>query len=394
MKIGINASFVRKPDSGTGQVTKHFLGALFSLAKNNPEAFRDKEFTLYFEEEPGLDLPSSFSQKIFSPPYGRDDLIRKIWWEKFLLPKKVEEDGCDVLFSVYQSPTVTEKAQHIMLVHDVVWKRFPQYLNNLRKKIYYSQTDKAIKKADQIMTVSEFSKKDIEKFCGVEEDKITVNYDDCDPLFKKEYLEEEMLNILEKHKLQRGYIFYVGGFDVRKNLSALISAYGKMWKEHHEYTAIPKLVLAGKFHPHLVPLVTDIPECIRKASKEHGVPEENIELMGFAEQEELPLLYRGAAMLCYPSLHEGFGLPVLEAMNSGCAVVASKTSSIPEVVGDDGAWLVDPQDEKELSEAMFEAFTNMEKRNRFIENAKRQAEKFSWEEFAKKFISLLHEITK
>ena len=186
MKIGINASFARKPDSGTGQVTLNFLRKLSEIKMQN-EKIKNAEIVLYLEQDIDLDLAKGIEKRIFLPPYRRDDLIRKIWWEKFLLPKKVKNDRCDVLLSLYQSTTVTKDIRHIMLVHDVAWKIFPKYLNNVRKRIYYKLVDKAIKKADKLITNSLNSKQDIMRFFHVGEGNVKALHLDCDPIFKKEY---------------------------------------------------------------------------------------------------------------------------------------------------------------------------------------------------------------
>ncbi|KKU54973.1 MAG: hypothetical protein UX75_C0015G0034, partial [Candidatus Moranbacteria bacterium GW2011_GWE2_47_10] len=158
MKIGINASFLRKQNTGIGQVTTNFIKKLAEFQISNFKfQNQDVEFILYLEEDVDLELPDNFKQNVFLPKYKRDDLIRKVWWEKCLLPKKIKEDKCDVFLSLYQSPTVlSEKVvrKHLMLVHDIIPKFFPNYLDNLRKKIYWKLTERAIRKADKIISVS------------------------------------------------------------------------------------------------------------------------------------------------------------------------------------------------------------------------------------------------
>ena len=135
MKVGINASFLRKSATGIGQVTTHFLNELFRL-KRETNILNDVEVVLYLEEEIKLDLPDGFSTKVANPPYKRDDLIRKIWWEKYTLPNSVVNDECDVFISMYQCPTIiNNELKHIMIVHDVIHKIFQEYLGNIRKKI-------------------------------------------------------------------------------------------------------------------------------------------------------------------------------------------------------------------------------------------------------------------
>ena len=172
MKIGINASFLRKPDTGIGQVTLGFIQELAKTAK------KETEFILYLEEDlpAGLKLPTNFRKEIFSPFfYRRDDLIRKIWWEKYFLPARAKRDGCDTFLSLYQCPTVMFKSiKHVMLVHDIIPKIFPEYLNNQRKRIYQNLTEDAIQKADRVIAVSKHTEKDIIKYLGVAGERLAL----------------------------------------------------------------------------------------------------------------------------------------------------------------------------------------------------------------------------
>jgi len=492
MIIGINASFLRKLDTGIGQVTFNFVRNLMEL---NVE---DVSFVLYVEEDSGLELPKNFEERVFLPRfYKRDDLMRKIIWEKKLLPKEVKRDGCDVFLSLYQSATVFKKnnkrtdsrfrgndsnkfsMNHTMLVHDAVWKIFPEYLNNWRKKRYYKMVDEGIMNADKILTVSENSKRDIVEYLGVPKDKIDVYYVDCDEVFKVGNSEsqgsrqeplnpqsgDEPLNsqlgddIRERgdkendnRRKDSNYIFYVGGFDVRKNVDRLLEAYGMLWRKWDESgddlkcedvcndknatngsvckiapveknttnelvcktapaekkylklknplspllkkadtkedgkSNFPDLVLAGKFHSNLVPLVTDLPIKIKKISKKYGLPKERIKQIGFVEQKDLPGWYKNAELFCYPTLYEGFGLPVLEAQNCGCPVVTSNASSISEIASIDNAILVNPENIEEIAGAMYNCLTSDNLRNKLISEGRKNVARFSWDKFAKEVL--------
>jgi glycosyltransferase involved in cell wall biosynthesis len=373
MKVGINASFLRKPDSGIGQVTFNFLKKLKEFPISNFQ-FPTK-FILYLEEEVDLDLPDNFEKRILeSKFYRRDDLARKIIWEKYLLPKQIEKDGCDVLLSPYQSTTIS-KTRHLMFVHDTVWKIFPQYLNNWRKKIYYRMVDQAISKVDKIMTISENSKQDIAKYFNINKNKIKVSSIDCDEIFKKK-------NQTSRSKFKDPYIFYVGGFDVRKNVDGLLESYGLLWKKWPlDKKKFPDLILAGEFCSQLVPLVTDVPNKIEQVSIKYKLDKKKIKNIGFVGQEDLPGLYEKAALLCYPSLYEGFGLPPLEAQNCGCPVIALNNSSLPEVLKGQSAFLVDSAKPETIAQAIQKVLTNEELRASLIQKGHENANRFSWQKF-------------
>jgi glycosyltransferase involved in cell wall biosynthesis len=387
MKVGINASFLRKPDTGIGQVTFNFLKKLKEFPISNFQF--PTEFILYLEKDVDLDLPENFKKRILeSKFYRRDDLARKIIWEKYLLPKQIEKDGCDVLLSPYQSATIS-KIKHLMFVHDTVWKIFPQYLNNWRKKIYYRMIDQAIPKADKVVTISENSKQDIVKYFKIPDDKIIVSYIDCDEVFKNQ--ESGIKNKEEdpdKQKENTNYIFYVGGFDVRKNIDGLLESYGLLWKKWPlDRKRFPDLVLAGEFCSQLVPLVTDIPNKIEQVSTKYKLDKKKIKNVGFVGQEDLPGLYKNAVLFCYPSLYEGFGLPPLEAQNCGCPVIALNNSSLPEVLKDQSAFLVDSVKPEAIAQAMVKVLTDKKLRANLIQKGYENANRFSWYKFTENILA-------
>lgn len=382
MKIGINASFLRKSQTGIGQVTMNFLKTLAKLENTG------HEFILYFEEKPSADFKflENFRTSVFLPPWKRDDLIRKIWWEKCLLPKKIKEDECDVFLSLYQCPTVLGgEIKHIMLVHDLIPKLFPEYLNNFRKKIYQKLTEKAIKKADQIIAISKRTEKDLIKCLGIDGEKITVNYIDADEIYKNPATEEESQKVLKKYHLKPGYIMGGGGLEVRKNTEAVIRAYHYLLEQNKKEKIIdelPKLVIWGKLLPQLAPLITDT----EKLVKELNLTKE-VRLLDAVPQKDLPALYKNCSVFVYPSFYEGFGLPVLEAMNQGKPVITAKTSSLPEV-GLDSVLYCDPDDIREMAKVMKKLLLDENLRQTLSQKAKSRANEFSWERFVEKTLNL------
>lgn len=384
-RIGINASFARKPGSGIGQVTINFLK---ELALSNPlfESGKDDEteFILYLEEDLPIenDLPKGFRKCIFLPFWKRDDLVRKILWERFYLPHKVKSDGCDIFLSLYQCPTIiSKKIPHMMLVHDIVPKLFPYYLNNRRKQLYWSWTEGAIKAAQKILVVSSRTEKDLIKHLGIGAEKISVNYIDCDNIYRKPISQAKIQRVLEKYKLKPGYIYNGGGLEVRKNTEGVVRAYKKLLESNKNnpfVEELPKLVISGRLLPHLAPLVTDI----EKLTKDLNLSE-HVQILGYVSQDELPALYSQAAFFIYPSHYEGFGIPVLEAMAVGCAVVTSKTSSLPEV-GLDSVLYCNPDDVRDIMMVMKNLLTNHSLRKTLKIRGQERAKAFSWKRFTEK----------
>ncbi|KKP79063.1 MAG: hypothetical protein A2271_00580 [Candidatus Moranbacteria bacterium RIFOXYA12_FULL_35_19] len=437
LKIGINASYLRKPYTGIGQVTLNFLKKLSKLkVESDPPArfakalarrageagkLKDIEFILYLEEEipKDLKLPKNFTKKIFLPIYKRDDLIRKIWWEKFLLPRLVRKDGCDVFVSMYQCPTVIAREsrddrgnlvlnkfvlniarllryarndkniKHIMIVHDIIPKLFPKYLDNARKKVYWKLTEYGIKKADKIIAVSKRTEKDLIEHLNIGADRITTEYIDVDECYKVETQNFASLrerNILKKYKLNSGYILAGGGYEVRKNVEGVVRAYKLLLernKKENFLSDFPRLAIYGKVLPENLSLATPIEKILRELNLTKYVI-----LLGEVPQKDLPALFSHAIMFAYPSFYEGFGMQILEAMSVGTPVVTSKVSSLPEV-GGDSVLYCNPDDTIDIAMVLKNVLTNKDLREQLKSRGIERAKQFSWEKFTEKVLNII-----
>ncbi len=396
LKIGIDVSFLRKQDTGIGQVTVNFLNKLieFPISSFQLPNKEKIEFFLYLEKDVKLKLPKNtaasaikFHKRVFLPLYKRDDLIRKIWWEKYLLPKKVKQDGCDVFLSLYQSTTILpKKVKHIMLVHDIIPKLFPEYLNNFRKKLYQELVEDAIRAAAKIVTVSHRSEKDLIQHLGIDPKKITVSYIDVAEIYKKKVSQAENARVLKRYKLEAGYIYSGGGLEVRKNIESVVRAYKLLLEKSSADKKIPKLVISGRLLPQLAPLVTDIEKLVSQLDLKKQVV-----VLGWVPQADLPALYNSASLFVYPSLYEGFGLPILEAMSQATAVITAKTSSLPEV-GSDSVLYCNPGDIEDIAMVMKNVLSNSHLKIALSLKGKERAAHFSWKKFTQKMINIIGEI--
>lgn len=388
MRVGIDASFLRKQSTGIGQVTVNFLKKLIELESGKSKIFKagKVDFFLYLEEDVDLKLPKNFHKVVFLPPYKRDDIFRAIWWQKYELPKKAVKDGCEVFLSMYQCATIMPKEiRHLMIVHDVLLEFFPQYFDNWRKKYFWKISKKAIAKADKLIAVSHRTEKDLTKQLGIDPKKITVSHIDVDEIYKKEVTQAENKRVLKKYKLQPGYIYNGGGLEMRKNTAGVVRAYKLLLDKFGNDKKIPKLVISGKLLPRLAPLVTDV----EKLVAELGL-QDQVRVLGFVPQKDLPALYANAKLFVYPSLYEGFGLPVLEAMSQGVSTVTSKTSSLPEV-GSDSVLYCDPDEVEDIAMVMRNALFNKHLQLALALKGKERAKHFSWEKFTLKIVNIINE---
>lgn len=378
MRVGINASFVRKLHTGIGQVTLHFLRSIGESTR--------AEFVLYSEEPIPNDLgiPQSLSRCAFLPPWRRDDLMRKLWWERWLLPEAAKRDGCDVFISLFQSATVMPKdVRHLMVVHDIIPKLFPEYRNNWRKKTYWNGVERGIRSADKLFSVSSWTERDLIRHLGISPSSISVNRLDVDPIFKRRVTDERNAEVMKKYHLSPGYLYHGGGLEVRKNTEGVLRAYRRLLdrsKSDHFFPMVPPLVISGKCMPELAPLVTDVERIVRELDLTPFV-----RLLGFVPQEDLPALYANAKLFIFPSRYEGFGLPVLESMSVGTPVLTSKTSSLPEVCGD-AALYCRPNDGDDIAGVLGNALRNRELRELLARRGTERAKIFSWHRFTDKIL--------
>jgi len=382
MRIGINTSFLRKPATGIGQVTLHFLQKLVEK-----EGDADQEFFLYCEEEPKLDfpLPKNFHIRIFLPSWKRDDILRKILWER-RVAYMAKKDHCDTFISLYQSSTLFPSfkiktlgrmIRHIMIVHDIIPRLFPEYQHNLRQKIYWRRVERGIKGADHIIAVSKHTKNDLLQEYSFSEESISVSYPSVSPQFTEEVSLEKKKSVLEKYHLTEGYIYHGGGLEIRKNTEMLLRAYAVLRIKNKDKKNIPPLVISGKIFSTKNKLATDVQGLIKELKLQEAV-----RLLGFVPDEDLPAFYSGALFFVYPSLYEGFGLPVLEAMYMNVPVLSSRTSSLIEV-GGTAVLSVDPKNQEELVVQMEKLLSDDTLRQALIAKGALQRVQFSWEQFVK-----------
>lgn len=400
MKIGINTSFLRKPGTGIGQVTTNFLQKLVEFQISNPpvglassNALNPKPSIVLYTEEP-IDTRFSeiFMVRSFLPTWWkRDDVIRKLLWEK-QLARTAMEDDCDVFISLYQSATVFPEdsgISHTMVVHDIIPKLFPEYLRKISQRLHWNAIEKGIRNADHIVAISESTKKDLMGNLGIADEKISVASIGLSSIFDRVADDAEVDRVMKKYHLNRGYIYHGGGLETRKNTESVFRAYATLCVENQESRIparpnggknqekieLPKLIISGKIFDKKNPLATDVLGLI----SELGLIDQ-VKLLGFVPDEDLPALYRGAALFVYPSLYEGFGLPPLEAMSQGTPVIVSNVSSLPEICGD-SALFVDPMDTNMISEKMLVLLCDAEMRRDMSEKGLLRVKKFNWDNF-------------
>jgi glycosyltransferase involved in cell wall biosynthesis len=237
----------------------------------------------------------------------------------------------------------------------------------------------AARRADKIIAISQSTKKDLINLLGAKPEKISVVYPGYDDdIFKPSPDPHKIETALRKYGIIRSYIIYVGILEPKKNILRLVEAFASLKREGK---IVHKLVIAGKR--------AWGDETVFQAVRRNGLEGEVI-FTGYVPQEELPLLMSGADVFVFPSLHEGFGIPPLEAMACGTPVIASNASSLPEVVGDAGI-LVDPYNVDEIAEAIYKVVSDGKLREQMRRKGLERAKLFSWKKAAQQTLQILED---
>lgn len=377
MRIGINASFLAKPMTGIGQVTREFLERVV----NDPQ-FHTEEWFLYTDgeltEEQKRSIPkANWQWRPITTWWKRQDIPHQYLFESQALPCVVDGDNIDVFLSLYQSATVLpEGIRHVMLVHDVIPKLFPEYLNKWTSRFHYERVCRAITKATLLLTPSQTTKNDLVALFGIDKDRIAHIPLGVDERFA-EHLDPAILREnLKRYELAPGYLYHGGGLEIRKNTEAVLRAYAALVQEN--FSMLPPLVISGKIHAETNPLATPVKRLIQELQLE-----DKVKLLGLVPEADLPVLYQGASMFLFPSRYEGFGLPVLEAFASGTPVITTTAGSLKELTDQGEAFLIQnaAQSDQEIKEAVKQLLTQPSLALGFRTKGLERAKQYTWEHF-------------
>mgnify|MGYP005749023871 CR=1 FL=1 len=297
-----------------------------------------------------------------------NNVIYKLIWPIIPIPYSWffgDKRDITIFFNFIVPPGV--KGKTIAVVHDMAYKAYPETVNTKTRKWLELTLKKSCKRADLIVTVSEFSKKEIIKYLGVPEKKIVVMPNGVDlDIYHPDYPEEDIEKCKSKYHIEGEYFLYLGTLEPRKNLVNLVKAYDLVKKELKDRA--PKLVLAGGKGWYY--------DSIFETVEQLGLREDVI-FTGYVPEEEVPLLMNGAKVFVFPSLYEGFGMPPLEAMACGTPVIVSNTEALQETIGNAGI-CVDAFDISEFGNKLIELFENSNLREILSFNGLTRARQYIW----------------
>lgn len=285
----------------------------------------------------------------------------------FVYPKLARRDHLGLLHMTYMAPPILS-CPLVLSVHDVSYRLFPQYFSPRVRFLLALLVGPSVRHAARVIAISENTRRDIIRFYRADPERVVVTPLAASPDFKPQP-PEEIARVRQTYTLPTDYILAVGNKQPRKNLHRLIRAFAALAPDYPDLT----LAIAGQSGwqgTHIETEVTTLGLTNR------------VRFTGYVPESDLPALYSGATIFCYPSLYEGFGLPPLEAMSCGTPTITSNTSSLPEVVAN-AALTINPTSTTDLSNALRAFLQDPAKREEYTQRGIERAVHFSWEHTAR-----------
>lgn len=391
VRIAINTLLLSEPDTGSGQYIAHLLRAFAARGGEN-------EYVLLQRERPSPPAPLPARERgaasspprgegwgegrfhslaIRSPLHGRHAGLDKVWWEQLSFPRACAHLRADVAHVPYFASALWPRVPTVVTVLDLIPLILPEYRTSALVRLYTALAVRSVRRATRLIAISEWSKRDAVRLLKVPEERVHVVYLAADERFRPVADPAVLADLRARHGLGERFVFYLGGFDARKDVATLVRAFAAARDELPGW----QLVIAGGLRPHSA-LFPDP----RPVARELGLriveapardPEADVVFPGRISEADKPLFYAAAGVFAFPSRYEGFGLDPLEALACGAPVVCSDATSLPEVVGD-AALLVPPGDVPGFAAAIIRAATDDALRAELRARGPLQAARFSW----------------
>jgi glycosyltransferase involved in cell wall biosynthesis len=402
MRIGIDCRTILNPgygeNAGVGHYTYFLVSSLLKVDKKN-------SYVLFFDDllsknaaESLIEGSSNAEIKFF--PFHRYKRYLPFAFSHILVSAALEKEKLDIFHSPAYTLPLNYKGKSVVTVHDLAIYKHPEWFpskfligQNFSTKTLVPQS---LEKAEKIIAVSEHTQKDIQEIFKIKKNKIEVIYEGVE--FRSLPSKTEGICGLEtkicfddlraKYGLKDNYVLFLGTIEPRKNISLLVEAFCSLASRSRTFAEKYQLILAGAKGWKNEKVFKEMEIC-RKKLKLSGV----VKYIGYIPSSEKFALMKYAACFVFPSLYEGFGLPVLEALSLGVPTITSNISSLPEIAGG-AALLVDPRKKDELAEAMGKIIFDKDVGAELAKKGVDQAKKFSWTKCAKETLEVYKKVGK
>jgi len=367
MKIGFDAKRAFLNVSGLGNYSRNTINALHRFSPDN-------QFVLYTPKITD-DLFENYNQFEIVSPKNSIFKIYKAFWRNFLVSRQLEKKNIDLFHGLSNElPNGIHKTNvpSVVTIHDLIFIRYPEFYKTIDRKIYFNKVKYACSSAKKIIAISGQTKEDIVRFFDVDSNKIEVVYQPVSPVF---FERNDVEQLREKYNLREKFILSVGTHEPRKNQLSILKAI------QSEKLDI-QIVFVGK--------TTSYTKKLTKYITAHKM-QNQVNFLNDISENDLAGLYQLANLSVYISFFEGFGLPVIEAMASGCPVITSNVSCLPETAGE-AAVLCAPSNFEELGKQIRTLLENKNIRNELIAKGIERSKLFHPQIFSEKMISLYTKI--
>jgi glycosyltransferase involved in cell wall biosynthesis len=370
MKIGFDAKRAYQNFTGLGNYSRDLIEHLI-------KEYSENEYFLFAPKDSKnsrLDFLSNYdnTQSVF--PHNKLNKTFKGLWRTINMEKSIIKNDVDIFHGLSNEiPRVkNKKIPYIVTIHDLIFKRFPRNYRSIDRKIYNIKYKYAVKHADLTIAISEQTKQDIVEFYKINPESIKVIYQTCHENFRKEYSQEEINLTKKKFNLPKEFILNVGTIETRKNLISIINAMSVMKMD------VPLVVVGKK---------TQYINFLKIQMKKMNFDSKKIIFLEDVSIDELPIIYSLSSLFLYPSLFEGFGIPILEALNCKTPVISSKGSCFQEAGGDFSKY-IDSENKEEFAFQIEECLTNTKLRESMIIQGLKHADNFQPNKISKQLIDV------
>lgn len=357
MKIGFDAKRATANFTGLGNYSR-------TLIRNVEKFYPEQECILFTpvlkRTDQYTDLLDHPSTRLILPSSWFPGLLRA-FWRTFTVSRLAAKHKAQIFHGLSgELPFfLNRQIKAVLTVHDLIFMRFPAYYKPFDRFLYRMKLQAACKRADRILAISEQTKQDLVEFMGLAPERIKVMYQTCDPAFQQQVSEEKRAEVRKKYNLPDSFLLSIGTLEERKNTLLILKAMPLLPVE-------VKLVLAGR--------KTGYATLLDKFVHEHQL-ENRVLFLDRVSFEDLPALYQLSEIFIYPSVFEGFGIPILEALFSGVPVISSQGSCFTEAGGPDSIY-VEHNDYEGLGRAILNLLGDHQKREKMSRNGRIFAENF------------------
>ena len=369
MRIGFDAKRAFYNNTGLGNYSRDSIDILSLFYPENdyflytPKAKKNKRLSfLKNRENTFVRTPFSFVGNLF-----------KKYWRSKDMTKDLLQDEIDIYHGLsHELPLNIEKTniKSVVTIHDLIFMRYPQLFSAVDRKIYHKKFQSACKRADKIIAISQQTKNDIIEFFGVDESKIEVVYQGCDKVFQSKISTKKIEEVCKKYNLPDKFLLNVGTIEERKNLLTILKSVNELPKQH--------LVVIGNGKNYKK-------KCIQYISKYNL--QDRVSFLSGLELEEMAAIYQKSEIMIYPSVFEGFGIPILESLFCKTPVITSKGGCFSETGGEHSIY-INPLSVSEITSAITKITSDTNLRNIMIEEGYNYSQNFTDEKVAQNLINI------